>query len=244
MKKIGILFIGLAGILLLLATSCVTRQVPVVETYTEPEYRTEYRTETYTETVSEVISSKQGTTYLSPRTKWYTNILITGFEGQGGTFYYDYVIMSSHSKNQVQINLGQNTQFESGVVRVYNLSAYGPVPPQPTPFKKGFYQISEIAWIENLNAVLSAAPVLGQVQFGPGAANQIAFDANGVVEFGIFATTWDAYAIRTVKLMWTDEVMGQKTVTGEKQVPYQVPYQVEKQRTVYKTVSVPFWQGF
>jgi hypothetical protein len=246
MKKIGISLIWIIVIFLLLVTSCVTRQVPVVETYTETEYRTEYQTETYTETVNEVISSKEGTTYLSPRMKWYTNLLIPGFEGQGGTYYYDYVVTPSHSKNQVQITLSSNAQFDNGVVRVYNLTSFGPIPPQPTPFKQGFYQpyMSVIDWINNLNTVLSAAPLLGQVQLGPGAPGQIVFDANGVIEFSVFATTWDAYAVQSVKLLWTDEVTGQKTVTGERQVPYQVPYQVEKQRTVYKTESVPFWQGF
>ncbi len=244
MKKIGILFIGLVVIWLLPATSCVTRQVPVVETYTETEYKTEYKTEPYTETVNKVISSRRGTTYLTPQMKWYTNLLLPGFEGEGGTYYYDYVITAFHTKDQVQITLGQNTQYENGMIKVFNLSATGPIPPQPTPFKKPFFQYPEIAWLDNLNSVLSAAPLLGQVQFGAGEANQIVFDATGVTEFGIFATTWDAYAVQNVKLLWTDEVTAPQTVASERQVPYQVPYQVEKQRTVYKTESVPFWQGF
>lgn len=241
MKKSGILFLVVTVILLMLATSCVTRQVPVVETYYETEYKTEYRTEPYTETVNTVISSKQGTSYLNPAIKWYTDLLISGFEGQGGTHYYDYVIESAHSKNQVQINLSQNTQSENGVVKVYDLSRTGPIPPRPTPYKQFFYTPSEITWIENLNSVVDTAPLLGQAVFGPGAPAQIIFDANAITEFGIFATTWDAYSIRSVKLIWTDEVTGQKTVTGERQVPYQVPVQVEKQRTVYKTEKVPFW---
>ena len=244
MKKIAILFTGLVIILLLAVTSCVTRQVPVVETYTETQYKTEYKTEPYTETVNKVISSQQGTTYLTPQMKWYTNLLLPGFGGQGGTYYYDYVITTFHTKNQVEITLGQNTQYENGVVKVFNLSATGPIPPQPTPFKKPFFQYPEIVWLENLNAALNSAPLLGEVQFGAGASNQIVFDATGVTEFGVFATTWDAYAIQGVKLAWTDEVTEPQTVTGEKQVPYQVPYQVEKQKTVYKTETVPFWQGF
>jgi hypothetical protein len=243
MKKSVILLVVFMMILPLLAASCVTIQVPVVETYPETEYKTEYRAEPYTEMVNTVISSKEGTTYLTPQMKWYTDVLLAGFGGEGGTYYYDYVVMSSHSKNQVQINLSPNVKYENGEARVYNLSGTGPIPPRPTPYKKFFYQPSEIDWLNNLNAVLSTAPMLGRVQLGPGAAGQIVFDASGVTEFGIFATTWDAYAIRSVKLVWTDEVMGTKTVTGERQVPYQVPYQVEKQRTVYKTESVPFWEA-
>lgn len=242
MRKLGMLFSILIVISLLLVQSCVTRQVPVVETYYETEYKTEYRTEPYTETVNTVISSKQGTTYLNLQTKWYTDVLLTGFEGSGGTYYYDYVIESSHSKNQVEINLSQGAQEQSGMVRVYDLSSNGPISPRPTPFKKLFYQPSEIEWLNNLNAVLSAAPLLGEIRLGSG-VNQIVFDANNIREFGIFATTWDFYAIRSVKLVWTDEVIGPKTVTGERQVAYQVPYQAEKQRTVYKTETAPFWDA-
>jgi hypothetical protein len=241
MKKLSIIFYILIITSLLLVMSCVTRQVPVVETYYETEYKTEYRTEPYTETVNTVISSKQGATYLNLQTKWYTDLLIPGFEGSGGTYYYDYVIESSHSKNQVEINLSQGAQEQSGVVRVYDLSSNGPIPPRPTPFKQYWLQPSEVNWLNNLNVVLSSARLLGEVRLGSGMGNQIVFDANGIREFGILATTWDAYAIRSVKLIWTDEVIGPKTVTGERQVPYQVPYQVEKQRTVYKTETAPFW---
>lgn len=243
MRKLGMLFSIIIVTSLLLVTSCVTRQVPVVETYYETEYKTEYRTEPYTETVNTVISSKQGVTYLNLQTKWYTDVLVPGFEGSGGTHYYDYIIESSHSKNQVEINLSQNAQLQSGVVRVYDLSATGPIPPRPTPYKKFYYEPSEIDWVSNLNAVVSTARLLGQVQLGSGMSNQIVFDANNIREFGIFATTWDFYAIRSVKLIWTDEVIGPKTVTGERQVAYQVPYQVEKQRTVSKTETVPFWDA-
>jgi hypothetical protein len=242
MRKFGILFCVLIVISLLLVTSCVTRQVPVVETYYETAYKTEYKTEPYTETVNTVISSKQGASYPNLQSKWFTDVLIPGFEGSGGTYYYDYVIESSHTKNQIQITISQGAQDQSGVVRAYDLSSTGPIPPRSTPFKKFFYQPSEIDWLNNLNAVLSTAPLLGQVQLGSG-VNQIVFDANNIREFGVFATTWDAYAISSVKLIWTDEVTGPKTVTGEKQVPYQVPYQVEKQRTVSKTETVPFWDA-
>jgi hypothetical protein len=243
MRRSGILLGTVMVVLLLLVTSCVTRQVPVVETYYETEYKTEYRTEPYTETVNTVVSSKEGVTYPNLQSKWYTDVLIPGFQGEGGTYYYDYVIETFHSKNEVQVTLTQNAQEQSGVVRVYDLSAYGPIPPRPTPYKKIYYEPSEITWLQNLNTVLSAAPLLGQVRFGPGAASQIIFDANNVREFGILATTWNAYAIRSVKLVWTDEVIEPKTVTGERQVAYQVPYQAEKQRTVYKTETVPFWDA-
>jgi hypothetical protein len=246
MRKFGIICSVFIISSLILTSSCVTRQVPVVETYYETEYKTEYRTETYSETVNAVIDSKQGTTYLNPQVKWYTDLLVPGFEGSGGTYYYGYHIdPSAHSKNQVDIRISQTAQEQSGVVRVYDLTSIGQIPPRPTPYKKFWYEPSEVDWLNSLNAVLSTAHLLGEVRLGTGGVTdgQILFDANGVIEFGIFATTWNAYTVRSVRLVWTDEVMGQKTVTGERQVPYQVPYQAEKQRTVYKTETMPFWDA-
>ena len=245
MKKSGIIFFILVVITSLLAASCVTRQVPVVETYSETEYKTEYRTEPYTETVDAVISSKQGVSYPNVKSKWYTDLLIPGFSGSGGTYYFDYTIESSHSKNQIQIDISQVAQEATGMVKVYDLSGMGPIPPRPTPMTTYWLgnpaplQPSEISWLNNLNVIIGSAPLLGELQLGAGGGSQILFDANGIREFGILATTYNAYAIKSVKLLWTDEVMGTKTVTGERQVPYQVPYQIEKQRTVYKTEKVP-----
>jgi len=239
MKKLGMIFTIVVMVSCMLATSCVTRQVPVVETYYETEYKTEYKTEPYTETVDAVISSKQGVSYPNVKSKWYTDLLIPGFSGSGGTYYFDYTIESSHSKNQIQIDISQVAHEASGMVRVYDLSVTGPIPPRPTPMKQYWMDPAEISWLENLNAVTGSAPLLGEVQLGIGGGSQILFDANGIREFGILATTYNAYAIKSVKLLWTDEVMGTKTVTGERQVSYQVPYQVEKQRTVYKTEKVP-----
>jgi hypothetical protein len=243
MKKLGMIFTVVVMVSCMMATSCVTRQVPVVETYTETEYKTEYRTEPYTETVDTVISSKQGTSYPNVNSKWYTDLLIPGFSGSGGTYYFDYVIESSHSKNQIEIDISDVAQSQSGMVKVYDLSLVGPIPPRPTAYKQYWLEPAEVSWLNNLNSVLGSARLLGEVQLGSGGGNQILFDANGIREFGILATTWDAYAIKSVKLLWTDEVTGTKTVTGERQVPYQVPYQVEKQRTVMQPETVPFWDA-
>jgi hypothetical protein len=45
--------------------------------------------------------------------------------------------------------------------------------------------------------------------------------------------------IKTVKLMWSDKVVEKRTVTKERQVPYEV----ERQRTVMETEKVPFWEA-
>jgi hypothetical protein len=243
MRKLGMICSVFMMVSLLFATSCVTREVPVVETYYETEYRTEYRTETYTETVDTVLESRQGKRYLSPKVKWYTDLIFPGFEGSGGTYYYGYQLDSSgHSKSQVEIRVSKGAQQQKGLVRVYDLTGIGQIPPRPTPYKEFWYEPAELNWLSSLNAKLSTARMLGELRTGVGMDDYIVFDANGVTEFGIFATTWNAYSISTVQLTWVDEVIGKTTATKERQVPYQVPYQVEKQRTVTKTQRVPVWE--
>ena len=244
MKKLGMLGFVLIMALPLCVMSCVTVEVPEIETYYETEYRTEYKTETYTETVDAVVESQEGKKYLKPRIKWHTDVVAPGFEGSGGTYYYGYQLDPlGHSKTQVEIHVSPGAQQQKGVVRVYDLTGIGQIPPRPTPYKKFWYQPEELSWLSNLNYTLSTARMLGEVRTGVGMDDYIIFDASGVMEFGIFATTWHGYAVTSVKFTWVDEIIGQKTITGERQVPYQASYQVEKQRTVYKAEKVPVWEA-
>jgi hypothetical protein len=244
MRKLGMICFILMVTLPLFVTSCVTREIPTVETYYETEYRTEYRTETYTETVDAVIKSKQGKKYLSPKIKWYTNLISSGFEGSGGTYYYGYQLdASGHSNAQVEIRISPGAQAQKGLVRVYDLTGIGQIPPRPTPFKEWYMGLypEELNWLNKFNYTLSTARLLGEVRTGVGMDDYIVFDADGIREFGIFTTTWNSYSISSVRLSWVDEIIGKTTVTRERQVPYQVPYQAEKQRTVTKTQKVPLW---
>jgi hypothetical protein len=76
-----------------------------------------------------------------------------------------------------------------------------------------------------------------------GTGDEISFDTKGVKEFAILANTWNVHAIISVKLVWSDDIIEKRTVTKERQVPYEVPVQVEKQRTVMQTKKVPFWEA-
>ena len=245
MRKFGMICSVFMMASLLFVTSCVAREVTTVETYYETEYRTEYRTETYTETVDAVVESKQGKKYLSPKIKWYTNLISSGFEGSGGTYYYGYQLdTSGHSNAKLEIRISPGAQQQKGLVRVYDLTGIGQIPPRPTPFKDWYMGLypDELNWLSKFNYTLSTARLLGEVRTGVGMDDYIVFDADGIREFGIFATTWHAYSISSVRLTWVDEVIGKTTATRERQVPYQVPYQVEKQRTVTKTQKVPVWE--
>jgi hypothetical protein len=244
MKIFGTLGSILIMVWLLFAASCVTRQVPTLETYSETEYRTEYRTESYTETVPTVTHANQGHTLLTPVVKWHTNVLPAGLTGLGGTYYYGYVLGGAqHSTNQVTVHVSLGALNQDGLVRVYDLSSIGQIPPKPTAMGMFGPDWEELNWLNTFNAVLSSAHVLGELNTRVATNGEIAFDAKSVTQFAILVTTWNTYPISSVEWTWTDDVVTNQTVTKERQVPYQVPYQVEKQRTVTKTETVPIWQG-
>ena len=244
MKILGMLVSILMVVVLLLTTSCVTRQVPVTETYYETEYRTEYRAESYMETVQTVTHSDEGSTHLTPILKWHTDVRPAGFEGTGGSYYYGYVLgPPEHSTSQVKVHVSLGAQLQKGLVRVYDLTGIGQIPPRPTPFKAFGLEPEELIWMNFFNAALVSARMLGEQRTDVNSDGYIVFDAKGVREFAILATTWHIFPIASVRLLWSDDVIVPETVVKERQVAYQVPYQVEKQRTVTKTEVVPIWQA-
>jgi hypothetical protein len=235
MGKSSLLVSMVVAISLVFTVSCVNKEVPVTETYYETEYKTEYRTETYTTTEDVVVRTSEGKTYLTPISKGYAGIYFKGVGSEDtGTYYYSYEIdTSKHTRSQVKI-MGQG--------RVYDLTGVGQISPSPTVIGEGGLVSTpeEQAWLDNLNAILTNPErILG---YSTGQVGEISFDAKGIKEFAILANTWNAYAISSVRLVWSDDIIEKRTVTKERQVPYEVPVQVEKQRTVMQTKKVPFWE--
>jgi hypothetical protein len=68
--------------------------------------------------------------------------------------------------------------------------------------------------------------------------NQLELDFNGAKDLAIVSFMVELQPVQEVKIAWCDNVTEKKTVTKERQVPYQV----EKQRTVTQTKKVPFWE--
>jgi len=245
MKKIGLLFA--AVISLIFTVSCVSKEVPVTETYYETEYKTEYKTETYTATEDVVVRTSEGETSLTPISKWHAGIYFAT-SGGAGTYYYGYrVDTSEHTRSQIKIALSSLPTAYGINIRVCNLTGVGQIPNMPTTLalwreadpKTGELSMTskERTWLDNLNAVLTNPErILGSESGG-----EISFDAKGIGEFAILANTFSTSAISNVKLVWSNDITEQKTVTKERQVPYEVPVQVEKQRTVMQTKKVPFW---
>jgi len=251
MKKLSLLFVVVIS--LVFTVSCVSKEVPVTETYYETEYKTEYRTETYTDTEDMVIDTSEGQTYPSPVTKWQTNIYFKAEgSGTGMTYYYGYEIdTSKHTRSQVKITLPPMVE---GHIGVYDLTGVGQISNMPTTLAKWrdtnpktgemFMTPEEQTWFDKLNAILTNPErVLVFQPMIAGTGDEISFDTKGVKEFAILANTWNVHAIISVKLVWSDDIIEKRTVTKERQVPYEVPVQVEKQRTVMQTKKVPFWEA-
>jgi hypothetical protein len=51
---------------------------------------------------------------------------------------------------------------------------------------------------------------------------------------------WNARA--TVSATWSQTITSYQPVTKERQIEKQVPYTVKKQKTIYETRQVPFWE--
>jgi hypothetical protein len=249
MNKLGLLLWVLA-ILPFFTASCVTREVPVTETY----YETEYQTETYTETENVVTQTVDGKERLDTVDRWQTNLYFLPGSASSGklafpsvyelTYYYGYEIPAAeHSRSRVEITFYSAALKQEGEIRVIDLTGVGQIPHKPEPPMGKF--ITETwgqQWLVDLNAV-AADPerILGSIITGTGteAENQITFDTSGITEFAILANTWNQYTLKSVDLVWSDDTIEPRTVTKERQVPVQV----EKQRTVITTEKVPFWEA-
>jgi hypothetical protein len=247
-SKIAVAIVVLSS--LVFTVSCVNKEYPATETYYETQYQTEYRTETYTETENVVVSTKEGTKYLDPVVQWNNSLSFAETGNIDTTSYYGYSLFDydfnplEHSKIQVKIVVSGLAQQQKGTIVVYNLTGVGQIPPMPTavsPWNIGYYHARWFA--EELTPRLMAAPILAELHTDVGEENDVTFDAKGITDFAIFANTYNSRPISFVELTWSDDTVVQKPVTKERQVPYQVPVQVEKQRTVAKTETVPFWEA-
>ncbi len=294
------LSVGIFIIASLVLVSCVTREVPVTETYYETEYKTEYKTETYTTTEDVVVMTIEGHSLLSPNTTWRTTWVYLE-AGQGvATCYYGYDISKheyvpssrkeaysvgnwtggsdpapklvqkplEYTRSQVQISVYVQPQIHKGYIVAIDLSdacydenlkfagiLFGKEPNIPTvqPWipAEGCQLISPQAmrdarvWANDYNALArNPARILGKLSVDKTTTDdQITFNAKGVKEFAIVVNVEPEVRPPHVKLTWSDDVTEKRTITKERQVPYQVPVQVEKQRTVMKTQKVPVWEA-
>lgn len=265
-----IVLIFLIVISLVFIVSCVSKEIPVTETYYENGYRTEYKTETYTATEDVVVKTTEGSSLLSAKSEWQTTWVYLIQSGAYSMRYYGYDISTqNHSRSQVQISFRIDPQLNKGAIEVIDLTdacSDENIPNASWVFGKELTQGNTPVfipaegcqflaphsigrggdpktWVMNFNALANEPTrLIRYVSIDSSKDDKISFDAKGVKEFAIFASVEPQLTPPNVKLTWSDDVIEKKTVTKERQVPYQVPIQVEKQRVITKTEKVPIWE--
>ena len=172
--------------------------------------------------------------------------VFSGCRGNFGlTYYYGYEIDGNeHTGSKIKIKASSTVP---GIIGVWDLTGVGQMPIMPTvTYGLGnlelYPEVQE--WFSNINSILTDSK--RRIIFQPldtSTENEITFDTEGIEEFAILVNSWNERAVSSVRLVWSDDIIEQRTVTKELQVPYEVPVQVEKQRTVMQTQKVPFWEA-
>jgi hypothetical protein len=241
MGKSILLIIMVVAISLVFTVSCVTKEVPVTETY----YETEYRTESYVEI------GYEESEYIEPEWTRQAFVGLKALEwvktGYAQSFFDGYDIsLAKDSVSQVELKLRSDASPHWGIL-VVNLTGLGPISAPPgrsaveekVVFEGGERKIIAAPaveeWLANLNAIVTDPNrILNFTRSDQYTSQNITVVTTGADQFMIWSCVPQlAYSpVERVQLIW------QSKVTKERQVPYQV----EKQRTVTKTEKVPFWE--
>ncbi|MBM3120011.1 MAG: hypothetical protein FJ006_10795 [Chloroflexi bacterium] len=147
MKKLSLVFPFCIIACLVFSVSCVSKEVPVIETY----YQTEYRTEKYTELTDVVVDRKEGMTIPQPTVKWWSHLYGDRYVVDTTTgssvrvfptiSYYGYDMSKhQHSENHIEIRYsysGMRVGFPfSWHLRAFDLTDVGQIF-LPTDFELG-----------------------------------------------------------------------------------------------------------
>lgn len=144
MKYLDITARLLPLLLLILASSCVSKEYPVTGTVTETLYRTEYATEVYTEnetTIDTVTNSYELPLYYS----WYSQNI--AFNGQTNFWYlaYDIPQWPTYDNLRLTISIWKQFQYESASIRILDMTRSGHLT-TPAPAIYGDTDEGEVEW--------------------------------------------------------------------------------------------------
>jgi len=236
-------------------------QVPVTETYSETSYITDNITESYNESVP-VSTQPSGEYALSPYIIW-SNADLDFQGGFRNIWYYGYSFseLPRHDMEIIRINILEQKYYENSVFRAFDMTQRGQILAPPLiavtdtvpPKSIGYPWISTRGSIEAIDDWLNLANIkLNYAKFLGGRQNVwsknqdsyiLEFDLKGAREIAILISgpTIAQNVKFTASVAWTDNRTQYRTITAERQVPFQKEVQVEKQRTVFHTRQVPFW---
>jgi len=271
MGKSSLLVSMVVAVSLVFTVSCVSKEVPVAETY----YETEYRTEEYAG-IEEVVTIVEGEDKLEPELAWWNSLMYwstyPGEERYSSESYiwYSGYYLPEHKAARIQFN----TRPKVIQVRAFNVSDvdhidspqdvsttglpsvfWGHAPDWPWwKYPQGWKRPPGLDWpplslstyLDFFNLILNSDRQIYTSYLNKSSGNNSHdFDISGVtklalvVEMGGFSGAYVTDPTSSVKLIWSDELVEEKTVTKQRQVPYEV----EKQRTVMQTKQVPFWEA-
>jgi hypothetical protein len=242
--------------------ACVAVQYPQNETYYDTVYVTENRSEFLSETypVTRTISGQQ---QLMPYIPWSSPTL--RFKGTPFVWYYGYRLlgMQTHEVEKIRISLYKQDYYENVAVSLFDMGPRGQVLQPPTistldPVYTDTVQWNWLTssgdtstigkWLNSANIKFNFARFLGgqaDLWMNRGSSYDIDFDTRGARDIAVLfiGPTIPQNTRFSASLLWSDQVTENVTRTVERQAPYQVEQRIRKERTVSKTVQVPFWQA-
>jgi hypothetical protein len=123
MKKLSLLVTPSIIICLVFTVSCVSKEVPVTETYYETEYKTEYKTENYTAIEDVVVKTAEDSESVGIKSQWKTSLVYLSESGSDLICYYGYDIRAQeHSRSHIQISFNLQPQLHKGIIYVIDLT--------------------------------------------------------------------------------------------------------------------------
>jgi len=218
---------------------CVDKSFPMTETYTETGYKTEYRTETRTEIQKETVRSGEE---LVNAYGWYNQGTTSGKWGGlcvNQPFWYFCYSIPIHSITTVEIM--SYSQFPEIIAcdmeRIEEFGRSGAEDPYDQEQRY-------CDWLSEYNYKVSNSRLIGKYSTG---SDPLLFkiDTSGArwLSITIQGNTGGEYSTFTnATLKWADT--RDKEVKMDQTVEVKVPVTVEKQRTVTRTLRVPFWEAF
>jgi len=253
------------------ALSCVAVQYPQKETYYDTVYLSENRSEIFNETYP-VTRIESGQEQLIPYVIWSSPSLMfkgTPFVW----YYGYRLTGAPHQVEKIRISLYKQEYYENVAVSLFDMGPRGQVlqPPAISPLdpvyttavqwnwftyssgtsgsdtsSSGASTISR--WLNSANIKFNFARFLGgqaDLWMNRERSYDIDFDARGARDIAVLfiGPTIPQNTRFSASLLWSDHVSDNVTKTVERQVPYQVEQRIQKERTVNKTVLVPFWQA-
>jgi hypothetical protein len=258
MKTLELLFRTIIVGCLAFTVSCVSEEVPVTETY----YATANKTETYTTTEDIVISQKHGESSIEPTIEWSAPDLWWGtpssFSGKiQGVSYFGCQI-PNHTNNHIVITFNDSPTLNYSSIAYDVDEQIGP-PPERAVVGFGNWEYESGSadypwshelkdWLDVANSKLASTKNLGSWSSTiwsktmtpmQNPTNELELDFNGAKDLAIVSFGVELQPVQEVKIAWCDNVTEKKTVTKERQTPYQI----EKRRTVMQTKQVPFWEA-